>query len=44
LVSTYCGFSTIEAQYKAMGKATKKYCIDEITLIVRDARFYVLHE
>jgi len=44
LVSTYCSSSTIEAKYKAMGKATKKYCMDEITFIVRDARFHVLHE
>jgi hypothetical protein len=44
LVSTYCSSSTIEVQYKAMGKATKKYCMDEIASIVRDARFHVLHE
>jgi hypothetical protein len=44
LVSTYWSPSTIEAKYKTMGKATKKYCMDEIAFIVRDARFHILHE
>ncbi len=44
LVSTYWSPLTIEAKYKAMGKATQKYCMDEIAFIVRDARFHILRE